>query len=70
VLVAVPREEDVKFNGLCAGRRVPALRIGVTDSASGMLEVQDRFTIPVEELRATSRATLQQVLGPVVGARA
>ena len=32
VLVAVPREEDVKFAGLCAGRRVPALRLGVTDA--------------------------------------
>ncbi|MDH2443728.1 phosphoribosylformylglycinamidine synthase subunit PurL [Amnibacterium sp. CER49] len=63
VLVAVPREEDVKFNGLCAGRGVPALRIGVTDAASGTLEVQDRFEIPVEELRRTSRATLPQALG-------
>ncbi len=31
MLVAVPREDDVKFVGLCEGRGVPALRIGVTD---------------------------------------
>jgi phosphoribosylformylglycinamidine synthase len=67
VLVAVPREEDVKFRGLCAGRRVPALRIGVTDAESGTLEVQDRFTIPIEELRATHEGTLPARLGPRVG---
>src|SRR3546814_13646724 len=32
VLVTVPREEDVKFRGLCAGRGYPVLRIGVTDA--------------------------------------
>ena len=67
VVVAVPREEDVKFVGLCTGRRVPALRIGVTDAESAALEVQDRFTVPVAELRAAHRGTLQAQLGPVVG---
>ncbi len=66
-LVAVPREEDVKFVGLCAGRRVPALRIGVTDAESGMLEVQDRYEVPVEELRAAHEDTLPARLGPRVG---
>ncbi|MGN6743723.1 MAG: phosphoribosylformylglycinamidine synthase subunit PurL [Amnibacterium sp.] len=64
VLVAVPREEDVKFVGLCAGRRVPALRLGVTDAESGMLEVQDRLTVPVEELRRVRSAPLPAALGP------
>ncbi len=32
VLVAVPREEDVKFTRLCEGRGYPVLRVGVTDS--------------------------------------
>ncbi len=67
VLVAVPREEDVKFVGLCAGRRVPALRIGVTDVESGTLEVQDRFEIPIEELRAAHEGTLPARLGARVG---
>jgi len=68
VLVAVPREEDVKFVGLCAGRRVPALRIGVTDAESGELEVQDRFTIGIDALRAAFEGTLPAHLGPRVGA--
>ena len=32
VIVTVPREDDVKFRGLCEGRGYPVLRIGVTDS--------------------------------------
>ena len=34
VIVTVPREDDVKFRGLCEGRGYPVLRIGVTDSRS------------------------------------
>jgi hypothetical protein len=40
VLVSVGREDDVKFVGLCEARRIPVLRIGVTDN-SGHLEIQD-----------------------------
>jgi len=50
VIVTVPREDDVKFRGLCEGRGYPALRIGVTDSEP-QLEVQDVFTVSVAELR-------------------
>jgi len=32
VIVTVPREDDVKFRGLCDGRGYPVLRIGVTDA--------------------------------------
>jgi len=66
VLVAVPREEDVKFMRLCEGRGYPVLRIGVTDDQGG-LEVQDRFTVSLEELQTTSRGTLAEHFGPVVG---
>ncbi|WP_165063502.1 phosphoribosylformylglycinamidine synthase subunit PurL [Marisediminicola senii] len=66
VIVSVPREDDVKFRGLCAGRGYPVLRIGVTDN-SGELEVQDHFTVQLDELRGTHRATLPQHFGPVVG---
>ncbi|MCX6503345.1 MAG: phosphoribosylformylglycinamidine synthase subunit PurL [Microbacterium sp.] len=70
VIVSVPREEDVKFRGLCAGRDYPVLRIGVTDSAADgdepALEVQDVFTLPVRELRAVSAATLPAAFGPTV----
>lgn len=69
VLVAVPHEEEVKFRGLCEGRGFPVLRIGVTDGAGAdaSIEVQDRFTLPLAELRATSQATLPQRFGAVIG---
>ena len=65
MLVAVPRDEDVKFRGLAAGRGVPALRIGVTQD-SGVLEVQDLFTIPIADLAATRSATLPEAFGPLI----
>lgn len=65
VIVTVPREDDVKFRGLCEGRGYPVLRIGVTDTEPA-LEVQDVFTVSVDELRETSRATLPAVFGPTV----
>jgi phosphoribosylformylglycinamidine synthase II len=70
VLVSVPREDDVKFKGLCEGREYPVLRIGVTDAEVGtqpVLEIQDVFTVGIEELRATHRATLPEHFGAVVG---
>ncbi|WP_243226206.1 phosphoribosylformylglycinamidine synthase subunit PurL [Microbacterium sp. CIAB417] len=68
VIVSVPREEDVKFRGLCNGRDYPVLRIGVTDSGDGesVLEVQDVFSLSVSELRERSRATLPAAFGPTV----
>lgn len=68
VLVAVPHEEDVKFRGLCEGRDVPVLRIGVTDGSgeTAAIEVQDQFTLPLSELRDASRATLPAAFGPVI----
>jgi phosphoribosylformylglycinamidine synthase len=67
VLVSVPREDDVKFRGLCEGRGVPALRMGVTDALSGSLEVQGLFEVPIAELSGAHRSTLPQHFGPVVG---
>jgi phosphoribosylformylglycinamidine synthase II len=61
MLVAVPREDDVKFRGLCEGRNYPVLRIGVTDGTD--LEVQGLFTVSADELRATSRGVLPAVFG-------
>ncbi|HEY8914373.1 phosphoribosylformylglycinamidine synthase subunit PurL [Lacisediminihabitans sp.] len=65
-IVSVPREDDVRFVGLCEGRGYPVLRIGVTDSG-GALEVQDQFTLTIDELRDTHRGTLPEHFGPVVG---
>ncbi|MGK9149123.1 phosphoribosylformylglycinamidine synthase subunit PurL [Plantibacter flavus] len=73
VIVSVPREDDVKFQGLCEGRGYPVLRIGVTDaSAVGdatepALEIQDVLTIPVSELRRVSKSVLPERFGAVIG---
>ncbi|MGR6742820.1 phosphoribosylformylglycinamidine synthase subunit PurL [Microbacterium sp. F1-18] len=69
VIVSVPREEDVKFRGLCEGRNYPVIRIGVTDAAEGVesvLDIQGLFSVPVAEIRATSRATLPAAFGEIV----
>jgi phosphoribosylformylglycinamidine synthase len=70
VIVSVPREDDVKFRGLCEGRNYPVLRIGVTDlPAEGhdaALEVQGLFTVPLGELKALSTGTLPAVFGPTI----
>ena len=60
MLVAVPREEDVKFRGMCDARGVPVLRIGVTDSEGDQVEFQDHFTVSIDELRATNREPLER----------
>ena len=69
VLVSVPREDDVRFRGLCEGRRYPVLRIGVTDvspAGEDELEVQGLFRIPVSELRDLSTGTLPAAFGDTV----
>lgn len=68
VIVSVPREDDVKFRGLCEGRGYPVLRIGVTDSGveRAELELQGLFTVPVGELRDLSTSTLPDAFGPLI----
>jgi len=67
VLVSVPREDDVKFIGLCEGRGYPVMRVGVTDSTEPGISIQGQFDVSLDELRGTHRATLQQHFGDVVG---
>ncbi|MFM6967614.1 MAG: phosphoribosylformylglycinamidine synthase subunit PurL [Microbacteriaceae bacterium] len=67
VLVSVAREDDVKFRGLCDGRGVPVLRVGVTDSESSSVDVQGLFAISVDELTRVHRGTLPAHFGAVVG---
>jgi phosphoribosylformylglycinamidine synthase len=66
-LVSVAREDDVKFRGLCEGRDVPVVRVGVTDKHSGELEVQGLFAVRIDEMRRTHRSPLPARFGPVVG---
>jgi phosphoribosylformylglycinamidine synthase subunit PurL len=61
VVVAVPREEDVKFTRLCEGRGYPVARIGVTDDGAGaepVLELQGILSVPLAELRSAAAAPL------------
>ncbi|TDW30045.1 phosphoribosylformylglycinamidine synthase subunit PurL [Cryobacterium psychrophilum] len=58
VIVSVPREDDVKFLGLCKGREYPVLRIGVTDAELGALEIQDHFSVSSDDLQARHSSTL------------
>lgn len=67
VIVSVDRTDDVRFRGLCEGRNVPVLRIGVTDTGSASLEIQGQFEVSVDQLAAVHRATLPAHFGPVVG---
>ncbi|MFB9376823.1 phosphoribosylformylglycinamidine synthase subunit PurL [Kineococcus gynurae] len=60
-IVSVPREEEVRFTDMCTARGLPHVRIGVTDDAAGgpaQLEVQELFSVPLDELRAAHTATL------------
>ncbi|RLQ83803.1 phosphoribosylformylglycinamidine synthase subunit PurL [Salinibacterium amurskyense] len=63
MIVSIPREDDVKFRGLCEGRGYPAVRIGVTDAAAPALEIQDQFTLTLEELLTAHRGTLAEAFG-------
>ncbi|MGO1234404.1 phosphoribosylformylglycinamidine synthase subunit PurL [Microbacterium gubbeenense] len=65
VIVTVPREEDVKFRGLCEGRNYPVLRIGVTDTEP-TFEIQDVFTYSADELREMSMSTLPAYFGATI----
>ena len=61
VIVSVPREDDVRFTLMCEARKLPILRIGVTDGDA--LEVQGQFTVPVAELQQLRAATLPSRFG-------
>lgn len=65
VIVSVPREDDVRFLGLCEARNYPVLRIGVTDQAGpdATLDVQGLFKVSVEEIRQRSNETLPKYFG-------
>ncbi|WP_092867508.1 phosphoribosylformylglycinamidine synthase subunit PurL [Quadrisphaera sp. DSM 44207] len=67
VLVAVPRSEEVRFTDMCTARRVPHLRIGVTDGTGddAALDVQELFTVPLAELREVHAAPLPRAFAGV-----
>ncbi|HEV7851495.1 MAG TPA: AIR synthase-related protein, partial [Mycobacterium sp.] len=63
VLVAVPRTEESRFRSMCEARGLPVTRIGVVDQGSDALEVQDQFTVSLEDLRSTSEGVLPGLFG-------
>ena len=62
-IVTVPRSEEIRFTDMCTARGQVHRRIGVVDARSSALEVQDHFTVSLEELAARSRATLPALFG-------
>jgi phosphoribosylformylglycinamidine synthase len=64
-IVAVPVDAEARFTDLCTERRFPHRRIGVTAGAgeSAALEIQERFTIALDELRRAWSATLPDAFG-------
>jgi phosphoribosylformylglycinamidine synthase subunit PurL len=63
VLVAVPRTEESRFRSMCEARGLPITRIGVADAGSAVIEVQDQFTVSLEDLRSTSEGVLPGLFG-------
>ncbi|HET7325891.1 MAG TPA: phosphoribosylformylglycinamidine synthase subunit PurL [Nocardioidaceae bacterium] len=55
-LVAVPRSEEVRFTDMCTARGFAHQRIGVVDGDT--IEVQEQFTLPLDELRTAWTGTL------------
>jgi phosphoribosylformylglycinamidine synthase subunit PurL len=63
VLVAVPRTEESRFRSMCEARGLPVTRIGVSDTGSDSVEVQDLFSVSLDELRTTSEKVLPGLFG-------
>uniref|UniRef100_UPI00300EDC06 AIR synthase-related protein n=1 Tax=Streptomyces lavendofoliae TaxID=67314 RepID=UPI00300EDC06 len=59
-VVAVPRSEELRFTDMCGARGLPATRIGVIDGDT--IDVQDQFTIHLNELRDAHQATIPALL--------
>lgn len=63
VLVAVPRTEETRFTNMCTARDLPWTKIGVVDQGSDSVEVQEQFSLTLDELRTTFEATLPALFG-------
>jgi len=60
-IVAVPRSEQVRFAELCVSSGFPHSEIGVVEDATGALEVQGQFVLPLAELRTAHTSTLPAI---------
>jgi phosphoribosylformylglycinamidine synthase len=62
-IVTVPRSEEARFTALGIARGLPHSRIGVVDSLSTALEIEDQFRISLPELHQAWSATLPRLFG-------
>jgi phosphoribosylformylglycinamidine synthase II len=62
-IVTVPRSEELRFTEMCTARRLPWQRVGVVDAEGKALEIQDAFTVPLNELRKAHEGTLGRLFG-------
>jgi phosphoribosylformylglycinamidine synthase len=71
-VVAVPREEEVRFSDMCTARRFPFVRIGVTDGLGedAVLDVQGLFSVTLSALREAHTATFPRLFEQDVQPRA
>jgi len=53
----------VKFQALCEARGVPCLRIGVTDSTSGLVEIKDVADLKLEDIRTSWSGVMSELFG-------
>ncbi len=63
MLVAVPRTEESRFCAMLDAREMPWVRIGVVDQGSDSVEVQDQFSVTLDELRQVHEGTLPALFG-------
>ena len=63
VLVSVPRSEETRFTAMLDARQLPWDRVGVADQAMDSVEVQDHFSVSLEELRSVHEGTLPALFG-------
>ena len=62
MIVSVGHEDGVKIVGLCEGRGIPVLSVGVTDDSSH-LQIQDNANWNLGYLGAAHKGTLAEILG-------
>ena len=60
-IVAVPPAVEDRFIAVCSARGFAQARIGVVDDGAGALDIQDQFTLPLDELRRAHTSTLPAV---------
>ncbi len=53
----------MNVQALCETRDVPCLRIGVTDSNSGLVEIKDVADLKLEDIRSSWSGVMSELFG-------